>query len=83
MGHLVQLTFGGRHVPHCYSQCRQLLFFILVSSVPCGQERQPFTIQERKPRQEVGPELMVAELAFKPRGPDSRPGALLLPSLTT
>lgn len=43
----------------------------------------PFIGQERKSRQEVGPELMVAELSFKPGCPDSQPGALLSTSMNT
>lgn len=56
----------------------------VVSSVPCGQERHnPLTGKEMKPRQEVCPGLKVGELAFEPRGPESQPGALLLPGVTT
>lgn len=43
----------------------------------------PFTGKEMKPREEVCPGLKVGELSFEPRGPDSQPGTLLSPGVTT
>lgn len=44
-------------------------------------DKTPFAGQERKSRQEVVPELMVAEMTFRPRCLGSQPGALLSTSV--
>lgn len=68
----------------CCLQCRELLFkFGLFGPVVSKRDTTLFTGQEGKSRQEVLPELMVAELAFRPRCLDSQPGALLSTSMNT
>lgn len=83
MEHLVQLAFGGCHAPCCYLQCRQRLFMWSLQFHVGRKDTTPLTGKEMKPRQEVCPGLKVGELAFEPRGPDSQPGTLLSPGVTT